>query len=229
MSSPILVFDLDGTLADTAGDLLSTLGVLLRRDGLAPLPASAARALVGAGARALIQRGYEASGAPLAPERIEALFHEFLALYRERIAVETRLFPGAAAALGRFSEAGWRLAVCTNKPEALSVLLLERLGVADRFAAICGRDTFTVHKPDPLALTLTIERANGDPGRAVMIGDSLTDVDTAKRAGIPVVGVDFGYTEAPIASFSPDAVISHFDELWEAVATLGAQSAAACT
>ncbi|MBY6241740.1 HAD-IA family hydrolase [Methylosinus sp. Sm6] len=220
--APILVFDLDGTLADTAGDLIGALGVLLQRDGHAPLPASAARALVGAGARALIQRGYAANGAELAPERLELLFHLFLAHYRERIADETRLFPGALSALERFFAAGYRLAVCTNKPEDLSILLLERLGVASRFSAICGRDSFPFHKPDPRALTQTIARAGGDPSRAVMIGDSQTDIDTAKAAGVPVVAVDFGYTQTPVAEFAPDRVISHFDDLWDAVASLAA-------
>lgn len=221
-AAPILVFDLDGTLADTAGDLMGTLNLLLRRDGYAALPASAARSMVGAGARALIQRGYAASSAEPPPDRLEGLFHEFLSLYRERIAQETRLFPGVEAALDRFARAGYRLAVCTNKPEDLSILLLEQLGVADRFAAICGRETFSVCKPDPRALTGTIEKARGDVGRAVMIGDSRTDIDTARAAGIPVVAVDFGYTETPIASFAPDQVISHFDELWEAIASLHA-------
>lgn len=227
--APILVFDLDGTLADTADDLMGTLNLLLLRDGYAPLPASAARSMVGAGARALIQRGYAASGAPLPPDRLERLFHEFLSLYRDRIAEETRLFPGAAAALERFARSGYRLAVCTNKPEDLSILLLERLGVADRFAAICGRETFPFCKPDPRALTSAIEKAQGDAARAVMIGDSKTDIDTARSAGVPVVAVDFGYTETPVATFAPDLVISHFDELWEAVATLAALQPSACT
>lgn len=225
MGAPILVFDLDGTLADTAGDLIGTLGVLLARDGHAPLPAAAARSLVGAGARALIERGYAASGAMLAPERVEVLFHLFLAQYRERIAQETRLFPGAEAALARFSSAGYKLAVCTNKPEELSVLLLERLGVARLFAAICGRDSFPFHKPDPRALTETILRAGGEPARAIMVGDSQTDIDTAKAAGVPVVAVDFGYTQTHVAAFGPDRVISHFDELWEAVTSLGPRPA----
>lgn len=227
--APILVFDLDGTLADTADDLIRTLNLLLERDGHAPLPAAAARSLVGAGGRALIQRGYAVNGAALAAERLERLFRDFLASYRERIADETRLFPGAATALERFAEAGYRLAVCTNKPEDLSALLLEKLGVADRFAAICGRETFPFSKPDPRALTLTIEKARGDLGRAVMIGDSKTDIDTARGAGVPVVAVDFGYTETPVAAFAPDRVISHFDDLWEAVAALRTLSPSACT
>jgi phosphoglycolate phosphatase len=126
------------------------------------------------------------------------------------------LFPGVRAALDRFSDAGFRLAVCTNKPERLARLLLEKLDVADPFAAICGRGTFPMHKPDPRTLMLTIEAAGGDPRRALMIGDSKTDIDTAKNASAPVVAVDFGYTDTPVAELAPDRVISHFDELWEA-------------
>lgn len=229
VGAPILVFDLDGTLADTAGDLIATLGVLLERDGRAPVPLSAVRALAGAGARAMIERGFAATGAPLAPERVEELFPVFIDHYRERIAVETRLFPGAEAALARFAEAGFTLAVCTNKSEELAFLLLERLGVAERFAAICGRDTFPVHKPDPRALTLTIDKAGGRADRAVMIGDSQTDIATAKNAGVPVVAVDFGYTDIAVSSFGPDRVISHFDQLWQAVASLRALEATTCT
>lgn len=214
--APILVFDLDGTLADTARDLIATLNMLLAREGLPGVAPDAARHLVGAGARALIERGFAQNGAPPPPERVEPLVQDFLAHYEAHIADESRLFPGALAALDRFSGAGYRLAVCTNKPERLARLLLERLDVADRFAAICGRGTFPMHKPDPRMLTLTIEAAGGDPRRAVMVGDSRTDVDTAKNAGAPVVAVDFGYTDVPVAELAPDRVISHFDELWEA-------------
>lgn len=222
MRAQTLVFDLDGTLADTALDLIATLNALLRRDGLAPVAPSAARALVGAGARALIERGYAQEGAPLAPERIDPLVRDFLAYYEAHIADESRLFPGALAALDRFAAAEFRLAVCTNKPEPLARLLLEKLGAADRFAAICGRGTFPMHKPDPRVFALTVAAAGGDAGRAVMVGDSKTDVDTAKAAGAPVVAVDFGYTDIPVAALFPDRVISHFDELWDAVAALGA-------
>jgi phosphoglycolate phosphatase len=218
-AAPIIVFDLDGTLADTAEDLIGVMNVLLQRDGYPKLPVAAARSMVGAGARALIQRGFAVHGAELAQSRLELLVQDFLARYEDRIADQTRLFPGAQAAIDRFAKAGFQLAVCTNKPERLSKLLLSRLGVHDRFAAICGRETFPVYKPDPRALLLTIEAARGDPRRAVMVGDSKTDVDTARRAGVPVVAVDFGYTEAPVADYSPDRVISHFDELWEAVAS----------
>lgn len=219
---PVLVFDLDGTLADTAHDLIGALNALLLREGLSPVALEAARPLVGAGARALIERGFARQGAPLDSERTDALVRDFLVRYEAHIADESRLFPGALAALDRFKAAGFRLAVCTNKPEALARLLLQRLSAADRFAAICGRGSFPTHKPDPNTLWLTIEAADGDPRRAVMVGDSKTDIDTARAAGTPSVAVDFGYTDTPVAAFSPDRVISHFDELWDAVASLDA-------
>jgi len=218
--APTIVFDLDGTLADTAPDLIATLNGLLAREGLPLLAPRSARTLVGAGARALIERGFAAAGAPLASDRADRLVATFLERYAARIADETRLFPGAAAALARFGEAGYRLAVCTNKPEPLARLLLERLGVAAAFATICGRETFPTSKPDGRTLLATIDRAGGDPASAVMVGDSKTDIDTARSAGTWVAAVDFGYSDPPVASFAPDRLISHFDELWDAAATL---------
>lgn len=219
--APVLIFDLDGTLADTAYDLIGALNVLLMREGLAPLALEAARPLVGGGARALIERGFACRGEPLDLMRADALVRDFLMHYEAHIADESRLFPGALAALDRFRAAGFRLAVCTNKPEGLARLLLQKLSAADRFAAICGRGSFPMHKPDPRTLWLTIEAADGDPRRAVMVGDSKTDIDTARAAGTPTVAVDFGYTDTPVAAFSPDRIISHFDELWDAVTSLG--------
>lgn len=214
LRDPILVFDLDGTLADTARDLIATLNVLLLQEGLPTVAPQAARFLVGAGARALIERGFELSGASLSAYRADRLVKEFLAYYERHIADETELFPGAERALKQFSDAGFRLAICTNKPEALARLLLEKLSVADYFSAICGRGSFDVHKPNPRMLRLTIDAAGGNPSQAVMIGDSRTDIETAKNAAMPIVAVDFGYTDVPIATLRPDRVISHFDELW---------------
>jgi phosphoglycolate phosphatase len=218
--SPIAVFDLDGTLADTAGDLVGTLNVILDREGLAPLPVRKARDMIGAGARALIQRGFEASGKELAPAYLDELFRQFMVHYEENICVETRLYPGVASALDRLEQAGFVLAVCTNKFEGQSVKLLNALGIGHRFAANCGRDTFPYFKPDPRHLTLTIERAGGSPRRAVMIGDSRTDIVTAQNAGIPVIAVPFGYTDVPVRDLGPDLVINHFDELFSGIERL---------
>ena len=213
---PLLVFDLDGTLAETAGDLV----------GLPPITLEEGRKMVGQGARALIQAGYEAGGRSIAGEPLEAQFRDFLAYYEDNIAVESHLFPGVVDALDRFGAAGWEFAVCTNKVEHPSIRLLTERGVARRFRAICGQDTFRVDgkaiaKPDPRHILLTIEKAGGRPERAVMVGDSKFDIAAAQAASVPVVAVDFGYTDEPAATFSPDRVISHFDQLWDAVAGLG--------
>jgi len=215
--SPIAVFDLDGTLADTAGDLVGTLNVILEQEGLAPLPVSKARDMIGAGARALIQRGFEAAGKELTPDYLDELFKQFMVHYGENICVQTRLYPGVLEALDRLEQAGFILAVCTNKVAEHSVKLLDELGIGHRFAANCGRDTFPYFKPDPRHLTLTIERAGGNPARAVMIGDSRTDIVTAQNAGIPSIAVPFGYTDVPVRELKPDLVINHFDELFAAV------------
>jgi phosphoglycolate phosphatase len=217
---PIAVFDLDGTLADTAGDLVGTLNVILAQEGLSPVPVEAARDMIGVGARALIERGFEAAGKELAPSHLDGLFRQFMAHYSQNICIRTQLYPGVDAALDRLEEAGFILAVCTNKMEAHSVKLLDELGVGHRFAANCGRDTFPYFKPDSRHLTLTIERAGGHPSRAIMIGDSRTDIVTARNARIPVIAVPFGYTEVPVQELGPDLVIGHFDDLFEAVENL---------
>lgn len=217
---PIAVFDLDGTLAETAGDLIGTLNVLLAREGLSELPLAQARELIGAGAKALIRRGFEAEGRSLDPAAHDRLFDDFIAHYGDHLADTSHLFDGVVAALDQLEGAGYRLAVCTNKYEGQSVKLLTVLGIADRFAAICGRDTFPQFKPDPRHLTQTIAQAGGDPARAVMVGDSRTDIDTAKAAGIPVVAVTFGYTDTPVSQLGPDRVIEHFSELFPAVTSL---------
>ncbi len=216
-SAPLAVFDLDGTLADTAHDLVATLNAILDQEGMPALPLDQARDLIGAGGRVLLQRGFEAAGLELAPSRLDHLYPRFLVHYGDNICNETRLFPGVEAALDRLADDGFALAICTNKIEAHSVALLRALGVAQRFAAICGRDTFAYFKPDPRHLTLTIERCGGDPRRAVMVGDSRSDIAAAKAAAIPVVAVTFGYTEVPVRELRPEAVIDHFDDLFDAV------------
>ena len=216
----LIVFDLDGTLAETAGDLMGALNHVLSLDGIAPLPVDKARSLLGAGGRALIRRGFTAAGRPLAEERLEELFRLFLGFYEAHIADHSHLFPGVVEALDRLEARGYGLAVCTNKMEGTARRLLAALGVADRFRAICGQDTFAVSKPQPGALLGTVERAGGDPARSVMVGDSVTDIDTAKAARIPVVAVDFGYTDRPVSELGPDLIIGHFDALGDAVERL---------
>lgn len=214
---PIVVFDLDGTLAETAPDIMRTLNVILEREGLPALPLERARELVGAGARALISRGFKVSGRPLDDETLERLFEEFLLIYAEDVASNSFLFDGVLDALDTLAAEGYALAVCTNKPILHTRLILDHFKIAQRFAAVAGRDSFPFHKPDPRHLTLTIEAAGADPARAVMIGDSRTDIATARAAGIPTICVPFGYTDVPIETLEPDLIIQHFDGLPEAV------------
>jgi phosphoglycolate phosphatase len=215
-----LVFDLDGTLAETAPDLIDALNFVLDRDGVAPVPVEAARSLLGAGGRALIERGYARANRPLTKERLDALFVDFLAFYNAHIADKSSLFPGVEACLDRCRSEGWKLAVCTNKLEFSSNLLLEKLGVLDRFAFVCGQDTFGVAKPDPRPLIETIARCGGTIAASLMVGDSVTDIRAARAAGTPVIAVDFGYTDVPVTELGPDRVISHFDDLYAAVRAL---------
>lgn len=212
-----LVFDLDGTLVDSAPDLMGTLNAILAREGLAPLPAAKAAGLVGAGARALLERGFREAGQSLDTLRMDQLYRDFLDHYAEHLADESALFEGAGQALEILAAEGHILAVCTNKVTRHSVMLLHALGIAGRFQAICGRDAFAYFKPDARHLTLTIEAAGGDPTSAVMIGDSRTDVETARNAGLPSICVDFGYSDVPVADLLPTRVISHFRELRTAI------------
>ncbi len=220
MTAPTIVYDLDGTLADTAGDLMGALNAVLTLEGLAPLPVESTRSMLGAGGRALIERGFAASGRELAPLRLEALFGDFLAHYNTHIAEQTRLFPGVEAALRDFARAGWHQAICTNKMEGSAKLLMAKLGVAGRFDFICGQDTFGVGKPDPKPLLGTIAASGGVSDHAIMVGDSATDIKTARAARLPVIAVDFGYTDVSVTELGPDRVISHFDELAAACAAL---------
>jgi phosphoglycolate phosphatase len=218
--SPIVVFDLDGTLIDTAPDLIHTLNTILATENVPALPFDTARPMIGAGVRPLLERALAERGRFPGEAAMDALFDRYLRLYQDHIADRSRPYPGLEAALDRLGAHGFGLAVCTNKYEALSLRLLDALGLTSRFAAICGQDTFPMKKPDPETLRLTIARAGGDVARAIMVGDSETDVNVARAAGIPVIGVDFGYTRIPMADLSPDRLISHFDALPEAVLDL---------
>jgi phosphoglycolate phosphatase len=174
--------------------------------------------LVGAGARRMIERGVASAGQARPAADIDRLFDDFIAYYADHVADRSRAFPGVAEALDTLAARGCRFAVCTNKLEWLSVRLLHALGLADRFVAICGQDTFAVQKPHPDALHGTLRRAGGTLHRAVMVGDSHTDIATAKAAGMPIIAVDFGYTEIPVAQLAPDRIISHFNALPDSIA-----------
>src|SRR5262245_4163851 len=214
------VFDLDGTLVDTAPDLVTTLNTVFAREGLPPVAYEAARNMVGGGARHMIERGLAAERRTLPAAEIDRLCHDFIDHYAAHIADHSRPFPGLEAALDELSGRGLSLIVCTNKLEWLSVRLLDALGLSKRFVAICGADTFGLKKPDPELLRRTLGRAGGRAERAVMVGDSANDVDMARAAGIPVIAVNFGYTETPVGELNADRVISAFRDLPTAVFAL---------
>jgi phosphoglycolate phosphatase len=220
MTAHTIVFDLDGTLVDTAPDLINALNHVLDREGLPPVPLHSARNMIGAGARKLIERGLEGEGRSVGVEDINRLTADFIAYYADHIADESRPFEGLEAALDHLAARGHRLAVCTNKLEWLSKRLLDALGLSRRFAAICGADTFGVQKPDPTILRETVARAGGQLSTSIMVGDAGTDVGVARRAGVPVIGVSFGYTDIPIADLKPDRLIHHMKDLPDAVTGL---------
>lgn len=213
MSAPIIVFDLDGTLVDTAPDLLDSLNHCLETVDMEPVKQEDINRIVGFGSRVMIERAFALRKRHLAPDQLDALQAIFLEHYTANVPGHSRPFPGAVETIERFLAAGYTAAVCTNKLEGMSLSLLEALGLVGHFRAICGGDTFPMRKPDPGHLLRTIAMAGADPQRAVMVGDSRTDIDTAKAAGVPVIAVDFGYTDQHVSTFEPSRVISGFDEL----------------
>jgi phosphoglycolate phosphatase len=222
-SYPTIVFDLDGTLVDTAPDLINALNFVLGREGLPAMPLKSARNMIGAGARKLLERGLEVDGRHVGPGDLDRLTNDFIDYYAAHIADESRPFEGLEEALDDLSARGCRFAVCTNKLEWLSRLLLDELGLSSRFSAICGADSFGVSKPDPAILQQTVARAGGRVASTVMVGDAGTDVGVARRANVPVVGVDFGYTDVPMADLKPDRLIGHLRDLPAAVESLLAE------
>jgi len=215
-----IVFDLDGTLIDTAPDLIHTLNFILTQHGLPVVAYDDARPLIGGGARMMIERALAFEGRNSSTAAVDALYTAFIAYYAEHLADRSRPFPELEPTLDRLAVAGYRLAVCTNKLEWLSKRLLDALALSDRFAAICGQDTFGVQKPDPEIFRQTVVRAGGEPVRAIMVGDSVMDIRTGRAANVPVVAVDFGYTDVPIATLQPDRVISSFAQLPAAILEL---------
>lgn len=213
----VVAFDLDGTLADTAPDLAASLNHALGAVGRRGIKPDSVRNLVGHGAKALLRRGLAVTG-EASEELVEQAYPAFMDYYGANICVGTRIFPGVEQALDDLTARGVTIAVCTNKPESLTHLLIEALGWTGRFAAIVGGDTLAVRKPDPTPLFETIARAGG--GKAAFVGDSITDADTAKAAKLPFVAVSFGFSDRPVAQLGAHAVIDHYAELTGALARL---------
>jgi phosphoglycolate phosphatase len=219
MPKRCVIFDLDGTLVDTAPDLMLATNHVLAGLGRRPISMDQVRAFVGHGARALIARGCEATGDPVAPRALEALYQKFLLYYGANIAAASAPFPGVVTLLDRCLQAGIGMGICTNKLEGLSAQLLEALGIANYFGAIVGSDTLGISKPDPAPYFETLRRLGDADAPSILIGDSETDIKTARAAGVPVIAVSFGYTAAPVAVYAPDHVVDHFDEVWELLET----------
>ena len=215
-----IAFDLDGTLVDTAPDLIGALNAVLNEAGLASVTLSDARHLVGRGAKIMLMRGFEESGLVLAEPDAAPLVERFIAVYRDRIADESLPFPGCVEALDALRGLGARLVVCTNKRTELSIALLDALALRDRFEAVIGADAAPAPKPDPSHVLHAIAAAGGVPSRAVMVGDSANDVDSAKAAGVPTIVFPFGYTETPAHALGADRLIDHYDALVDAVQSL---------
>ena len=212
-TTPTIVFDLDGTLVDTADDLIASINHALADEGMRPIDPAWLRPFAGHGGRVMIERVFSAERRLLKPETTDRLVKLFLDHYADNIPGVSKPYGGALAALDRFGGIGAKLAICTNKPQAFADRLIGALGLTQRFATICGADAFTFRKPDPRHLTETILCAGGNPERALMVGDSRTDVDTARNAGIPVVAVSFGYSDVPVRDLAPSVVIDHLDDL----------------
>src|SRR3569623_1432373 len=216
--SPALIFDLDGTLADTAPDLLGATNAVLVARGRPMLDLTSLRHMVGFGARALIAQAMEASGTPVSEEEMPPLVEIFIAHYRAHIADGTRQFPGVAETLEALRARGARLGGLTNKPQGLTDLLLPRLGLDGLFAAVYGAGRKSYTKPDPRIFHEVVEDAGGAPG--VMIGDSITDLNTARGAGAPCILFSYGFTPVPAAELGADLVLDDFAALPDALARL---------
>jgi len=213
-----IVFDLDGTLVDTAPDLTAATNHALGLVGLAPVSVAQLHPFIGFGSKAMIDAGLRFHDRTVAESELARLHDRFLVFYADNVAVTSRPFEGIPELLDALRGAGARLAVCTNKVESLSKLLLRALDLDRRFKAIAGRDTFDVFKPAPGHLTRTIAMAGGCADRAVMVGDSEVDIATAAAAGVPSIAVTFGYTPRPVHEFNPGAIIDHYRDFMPALA-----------
>ena len=217
LTDATIVFDLDGTIVDTAPDLAAAVNHVFGLIGLTPVSPHELHPFISRGSRAMIEAGLRLHGVSKSEQEVTNLHELFFPYYEANIAVHSRPFEGVPELLDALRQAGARLAVCTNKFEGLSKSLLGQLGLEARFGAVAGRDTFAVCKPDPGHLTGAIAMVGGSIGRAVMVGDSEVDVATAVAARVPCIGVSFGYTPRHISELGADAVIDHYREFLPAL------------
>lgn len=221
LSGCVVIFDLDGTLVETAPDLAAAMNHVIAGDEAAPLALSAVRNMVGRGARAMLEKGYRAAGLDMTSEEMDTRVAAFIAHYKPNIAARSFVFPGARACLDHLRAEGAALAVATNKPEGLAAALLDALALSDQFESLIGGDSLPVRKPDAAPLIEAARRAGGGD-RLIMVGDSETDVKAARAAGAPVAVATFGYSERPIAELGADAIFSDYAELPAIVQRLAA-------
>ncbi|MGO9172733.1 MAG: HAD-IA family hydrolase [Rhodomicrobium sp.] len=211
--SATIVFDLDGTIADTADDLADAANAALISEGFGEAPAEAIKKGVGYGAKAMLQSALSAGGHAADAELLGRLSAKLVAHYEENIAAKTRLFPGFLEVAAVLRLGGARLVLCTNKRERLALRLIAVLGVGSLFDAVAGGDTFPFHKPDPRHIAELVRLAGGELSASVMVGDSEADIDAARAAGIPVIAAGFGYASQPADELGADAVMHRFEEL----------------
>jgi phosphoglycolate phosphatase len=215
-----VVFDLDGTIADTAADLIEAANAALATEGLGPAAPTAIRKGVGYGAKAMLQSAIASLGRETDAEQLRRLSERLVAHYEDNIAAKTQLFPGFSEAAAALRATGAKLALCTNKRERLTLRLLSALEIGSLFDAVAGGDTFPFHKPDPRHISELVRLAGGELSAAIMVGDSEADIGAARGAGIPVIAAGFGYASAPAAELGADAVMNHFEELQALIGSL---------
>jgi phosphoglycolate phosphatase len=213
MSALTLIFDLDGTLVDTAPDLLGALNVILVREGRPAIDHSAVRHLVGHGARVMLESAFKMTGEPVDPARLPALFDDYIAHYKKHVAVASRPFPGVEQTLTALQASGARLGVLTNKPQELADLLMKELNLTRFFVAIYGAGRMRYTKPDARIFHDVVRDTAGGPVPAIMVGDSITDVETARAANAKVILLNYGYTPEPAETLGADAVTGDFTQI----------------